>query len=66
MDAPTRLEAIQKLHDELETRIQGGAEVVNLHIGARQHPLAPFAGILKDDPLARPWKDAMSEYRTLS
>ena len=64
MDAPTREEAIRKLHDELENRLQGGAEVVNLHIGVEQHPLAPFAGILKDDPLVNSWKNAMAEYRT--
>jgi hypothetical protein len=28
-----------------------------------QHPLAAFAGMLKDDPLLKPWQDAMRDYR---
>ena len=61
--APTRDEAIQKLRELIDRRLDAGAEVCELEIGRRTHPLAQFAGILKVDPLLQPWKDAMAEYR---
>jgi hypothetical protein len=39
------------------------AEVLPVSIDTNSHPLAKFAGMLKDDPLVRPWKQAMAEYR---
>ena len=62
-DAPTRDEAMAKLRQLVENRIQAGAEVTTLVIHASQHPLAPFAGMLKDDPLLEEWKQAMREHR---
>ena len=62
-NAPTREEAIQKLRELIERRIDAGAEVISLSIGAAAHPLYAFAGMLKSDPLAAPWKDAMADYR---
>jgi hypothetical protein len=62
-EAPTREQAIQKLRELIESRISSGAEVVDIAIGAEAHPLAPFAGLLRDDPLVEPWKQAMAEYR---
>ncbi|MEO8494890.1 MAG: hypothetical protein ABI614_07455 [Planctomycetota bacterium] len=63
IEAPSRQEAIDKLRELIDRRIAGGAEVVGVEIGGSQHPLAPFAGILRDDPLLQPWKNAMAEYR---
>ena len=63
IEAPTREEAVQKLRELIERRLEAGAEVVGLEIRSCTHPLAPFAGMLKDDPQLQPWKDAMSEYR---
>ncbi len=40
-----------------------GAEVVAVSIDTSAHPLATFAGMLKDDPLVEPWKQAMADYR---
>jgi hypothetical protein len=62
-EAPTREEAIDKLRELIDRRLMAGAEIVELEIGSRAHPLARFAGMLKNDPLLQPWKDAMSEYR---
>lgn len=62
-DAPTRDEAVHKLQGLIEDRLQTGAEVLRLTISDSEHPLAAFAGMLKDDPLLPLWKDAMSEYR---
>ena len=47
----------------IDDRLNAGAEVLELEIGERTHPLARFAGMFKDDPLLEPWKEAMAEYR---
>lgn len=62
-EAPTREEAIRKLRQLIELRVAAGAEVVAVSVGNSTHPLAGFAGMLKDDPLVEPWKQAMAEYR---
>jgi predicted RNase H-like HicB family nuclease len=61
-EAPTREEAVAKLRTLIEERVAAGAQVVAVSIDT-SHPLAKFAGMLKDDPLAEPWKQAMAEYR---
>ena len=63
IEAPTRDEAVQRLRELIDDRLDAGAEVFELEIRGRVHPLARFAGMLKDDPLLQPWKDAMAEYR---
>ena len=63
IEAPTREEAINKLRELIDRRIAAGAEVVGVEIGTSDHPLAPFAGMLKGDPLLQPWKDAIADYR---
>ncbi len=71
-EAPTREEAIAKLRTLIEERVAAGAQVVTVSIDTASintasidssHPLAKFAGRLKDDPLVEPWKQAMAEYR---
>lgn len=62
-EATTREEAVQKLRELIDHRLDSGTEVVGLEIGTRAHPLARFAGMFKDDPLLQSWKDAMAEYR---
>jgi hypothetical protein len=61
--APTRDEAVQRLREMIDRRLDAGAEVVGLEIRVGVHPLARFAGMLKDDPLLQPWKEAMADYR---
>lgn len=61
--ASTREEAVAKLRELVDQRIAAGAQVVALPIATGEHPLARFAGMLKDDPLVDPWKQAMKEYR---
>ena len=63
IEAPSREEAIEKLREMIDGRLDGGAEVFELEIGRRTHPLTQFAGMFKDDPLLQAWKDAMAEYR---
>lgn len=62
-DAPTRDEAVNKLQGLIAHRLQTGVEVVRLTFPDATNPLAPFAGMLKDDPLLQPWKDAMQANR---
>lgn len=63
IEAPTRAEAVEQLRQLIDRRVAAGAEVVELEVRSSPHPLAPFAGMLKDDPLLQPWKHAMAEYR---
>jgi hypothetical protein len=62
-EAPTREEAVAKLRELLKLRIAAGAQVVALAIQPPDHPLARFAGMLKDDPFLEPLKQAIAEYR---
>lgn len=62
-EAPTREEAIWKLRQLIERRVAAGAEVIAVSVGTSVHPLAAFAGTLKDDPSVKPWKQAMADYR---
>lgn len=61
--APTREEAVEKLRELIDRRLDAGAEVFALEIRRASHPLAPFAGMFKNDPLLESWKDAMAAYR---
>lgn len=63
IEAPTREAAIERLRELINRRIQAGAEVVGLEVDSSKHPLAPYVGMLKEDPLLNSWKDAMAEYR---
>ena len=63
VEASTRDEAIERLRQLIDSRIAAGAEVIDMPIGTETHPLASFAGLLRNDPLVEPWKQAMAEYR---
>jgi hypothetical protein len=65
-EAPTRAEAIQKLRELIDRRVKAGAELIALPVGSSVHPLSYFAGMMRDDPLVQPWKQAMAEYRDRS
>jgi hypothetical protein len=56
-------DAIRKLRELIDRRLAAGGEIVTLHVGTLQHPLARFAGMFKDDPLLGPWKAEMEAYR---
>ena len=62
-DAPTRDEALQKLRDLIAERLAAGAELVRLEVPGSEHPLARFAGRLRDHPLLGAWEQAMADYR---
>jgi len=47
----------------LQARESLRTEVIDMSIGPLAHPLACFAGMLRDDPLLPSWKQAMDLYR---
>jgi hypothetical protein len=56
-------EAVQRLREQVTTRLAAGARMVMISVAPAGHPWLPFAGTLKDDPLLEDWKRAMEEYR---
>jgi hypothetical protein len=43
-------EALAKLRVKIQARLKNGTEIVGLEGSPQAHPLAPFAGMFKDDP----------------
>jgi hypothetical protein len=64
VEATTRDEAVRELRNLLERRLEAGAELVEIDIQASHHPMAAFAGSLKDEPLLEAWRKAREEYRS--
>ena len=66
-EATTRDEAVRNIRDLLQRRLDAGAElvVVGIDMQSPEHPLASFAGMLKDEPLLEEWREARAEYRTV-
>jgi hypothetical protein len=62
-EGPTRDDALRRLNEQIEARMVPGAEIVWMDASTVEHPLAKFAGRLKDDPLFDEWIEAMAEYR---
>ncbi len=60
----SRDEAVRKIRDLLERRIAAGAELVEIDVTSSEHPLAGFAGMLRDEPLLDAWREARAEYRS--
>lgn len=68
-EGQTSAEALQRLREQLHQRLSGGSQVVFLDTeqlvppSPMEHPLARFAGCLKDEPLYDEWQSAVAEYR---
>src|SRR4051794_15118299 len=62
-EAPTKAEAVDRLRELIERRLEAGDEVVTLEVDPSEHPLARLAGDLKDSPLYDEWVAAMAENR---
>jgi hypothetical protein len=58
----TREDAIQHLQAALQFRLNAGAEIVALDLDV-SHPMAPFAGMFKDNPLFGAWQKAIADKR---
>lgn len=62
-EGATREEAVAKLREQCEAKLQQGAELISLELGPQSHPWMEFAGMFKDDPLIDEWKRSIEEYR---
>ncbi len=63
-EGPTREEAVEKLRQLIQSRLDAGAQLVPLELPAREHPLARFAGMYDpNDPLVQEWLETVAENR---
>lgn len=62
-EGATREEAVHRLRQEIQNRLQTGAEIIPLKIATPAHPLAAFAGMFRDNPLFAEWQEAIAEIR---
>ena len=62
-EGATREEVLAKLQEQLRARLEAGAAIVPLEVGAEPHPLIKYAGMFENDPLFDEWKAEMAEYR---
>lgn len=65
-EGATTAEAVQRLGRLLEERLAAGVQVVSLELPSTAHPLAPFAGMFQNDPLAQEWQQILVENRRLA
>ncbi len=60
-EGATAAEAIDRLAEQIRTRLHAGATLAELTVTAGAAPWKQDAGYLRDDPLYQPWRDAMEE-----
>lgn len=62
-EGPTKEEALRKLRELIDSRLEEGAELVSLNVPAGENPWVSFAGMFKDDPLFDDWQATITERR---
>ena len=62
-EGATAAEAIDRLAEQVRTRVNAGAKLAELSVAAGAAPWKQDAGYLHDEPLYEPWREAMEEYR---
>jgi hypothetical protein len=62
-EGATAAEAIERLAEQVRTRVNAGAKLTELSVVAGWAPWKQDAGYLRDEPLYEPWREAMKEYR---
>ena len=62
-EGATAAEAIDRLAEQIQMRLQAGAKLTELSVSKGESPWKADAGYLQDDPLYQPWRDAMAESR---
>lgn len=62
-EGATAEEAMNRLAEQIRTRLHAGATLTALSIAAEEAPWARDAGYLRDNPLYERWREAMDEYR---
>jgi len=62
-EGATAAEAIDRLAEQVRTRVNGGAKLADLSVAAGAAPWKQDAGYLHDEPLYELWREAMEDYR---
>ena len=62
-EGATEAEAIERLAEQVRTRVNAGARLAELSVAADAAPWKQNAGYLRDEPLYEAWREAMEEYR---
>jgi hypothetical protein len=62
-EGATASEAIDRLAEMIQTRLQTGAKLAELNVAAGAAPWKQDAGCLGNAPLYQPWREAIEEYR---
>jgi hypothetical protein len=62
-EGATAAEAIDRLADQVRTRVDLGAKLAELSVADGAAPWKQDAGWLQGDPLYESWREAMDEYR---
>ncbi len=62
-EGATAAEAIDRLAEQVRTRLHAGAKLAELSVAIGAAPWTEDAGYLHDEPLFEPWREAMEEYR---
>jgi hypothetical protein len=62
-DGATADEAIDRLAEQLQTRVQGGALLTQMSVPGAAAPWKQDAGYLRGDPEYDAWRQAMADYR---
>lgn len=62
-EGATVAEAIDRLADQVRTRVNAGATLAEVNVAATEAPWKQDAGWLHDEPLYERWREAMEEYR---
>lgn len=62
-EGATAAEAIDRLAELIQSRLQAGARLADLSVGAAAAPWKEDAGYLRESPLYQLWREAIEEYR---
>jgi hypothetical protein len=62
-EGATAAEAIDRLADQVRTRVNAGAKLAEPSVAADAAPWKQDARYLQDEPLFEPWCEAMEEHR---
>jgi hypothetical protein len=63
-EGATPEEALDKVKESLQRRLDAGARIVSLQVQSSDHPWLPFAGMFQEnDPLVQQWREIMAEAR---
>jgi hypothetical protein len=62
-EGATAEEAIERLAEQVRTRVNAGAKLAELNVAVGLAPWKQDAGYLSDEPLYGPWREAMEDHR---